>query len=119
MIFRKAIPRRTFLRGIGATVALPALDAMVPAFTRASAAEPVKRLSIVYVPNGRIMDQWTPTAVGDTFEPSRLLKPLAPFRDRFVVLSGLSQEPARALPGQQIGVHERPAGAYLTGVQAK
>jgi hypothetical protein len=119
MIFRKAIPRRTFLRGIGATVALPVLDAMVPAFTRASAAEPVRRLCIVYVPNGRIMDQWTPATVGDTFTPSRLLAPLAPFRDRFVVLSGLSQEPARALPGQQIGVHERPAGAYLTGVQAK
>jgi hypothetical protein len=117
MIFGKAIPRRTFLRGIGATVALPLLDAMVPAFARA--AEPAKRLAIVYVPNGRIMNQWTPTAVGGDFELTRLLQPLAKFRDRFVVLSGLSQEPARALPGQQIGVHERPAGAYLTGVQAK
>ena len=119
MIFKKAIPRRTFLRGIGAAVALPALDAMIPAFASASSREPVKRLCIVYVPNGRIMDDWTPATAGVDFELPRLLKPLAPHRDRFAVLTGLSQEQARALPGQQIGVHERPAGAYLTGVQPK
>ena len=119
MIFKKAIPRRTFLRGVGGTVTLPLLDAMIPAFASARAVEPAKRLCIVYVPNGRIMDQWTPAATGEDFELPRLLEPLAPFRDRFAVLSGLSQEQARALPGQQVGVHERPAGAYLTGVQPK
>ena len=119
MIFKKAIPRRTFLRGMGGTVALPLLDAMIPAFASAREVEPAKRLCIVYVPNGRIMDQWTPAAEGTDFELPRLLEPLAPFRDRFAVMSGLSQEQARALPGQQVGVHERPAGAYLTGVQPK
>jgi hypothetical protein len=104
---------------MGATVALPLLDAMIPAFASASTLKPVKRLAIVYVPNGRIMDQWTPAAVGTDFSLPPLLQPLAPFRDRFAVLSGLSQEPARALPGEQVGVHERPAGAYLTGVQPK
>ena len=80
MIFKKAIPRRTFLRGIGAAVALPALDAMIPAFASASSLAPVKRLCVVYVPNGRIMDDWTAATVGVDFELPRLLKPLAPHR---------------------------------------
>ncbi len=117
--FGKSVPRRTFLRGAGITMALPLLDAMIPAFAQGSAAQPVKRLSIVYLPNGRIMDRWTPTTVGTGFELPPLLEPLAPFRDRFAILSGLSQEPARVLPGQPVGVHERPLGAYLTGVRPR
>ena len=74
----------------------------------------MKRLAIVYVPNGRIMNQWTPAAVGDDFELTPLLKPLATFRDRFVVLSGLSQEP-RGAAGPAGRRARAPAGAYLTG----
>ena len=101
MIFKKAIPRRAFLRGIGATIALPMLDAMVPAF--ASSAEvavksPV-RLGIVYVPNGMWpMEKWTPKAEGADFEFTPTLAPLAPYRDRLLVLSGLAQK--EALPSK-------------------
>lgn len=92
MVFKKAIPRRTFLRGIGATVALPLLDGMVPAMaaTRQTAANPVSRLSIVYAANGMIMNKWTPATEGTGFELTPILEPLAPFRDRMLVLSGLT-----------------------------
>ena len=117
MIFKKAIPRRTFLRGIGATLALPLLDGMLPAF--AAPEKPVRRLSIVYTPNGRIMEQWTPAAEGTNFDLPLLLQPLAPFRDRLLVLTGLNLNIAKARPGEEVGVHERPCGAYLTGVHPK
>jgi hypothetical protein len=117
MIFKTAIPRRTFLRGIGTTLALPLLDAMTPAM--AAPGKPVRRLSIVYVPNGRIMQQWTPKAEGTDFELPLLLQPLAPFRDRLLVVSGLCLNIAKAWPGEEVGVHERPCGAYLTGVHPK
>jgi hypothetical protein len=116
MIFKKNIPRRTFIRGIGATLAMPLLDAMVPAF---GAPPKVKRLSIVYVPNGRIMQQWTPKAEGANFELPLLLEPFAPFRDQLLVLTGLALNIAKARPGEEVGVHERPCGAYLTGVHPK
>jgi hypothetical protein len=117
MIFKKAIPRRTFLRGMGTTLALPLLDGMTPAF--AAAVKPVKRMAFVYVPNGRIMEDWTPAATGGDFVLPRVLEPLAPVRDRFVILTGLSQKYAIAAPGEEVGVHERPCGAYLTGVHPK
>jgi Protein of unknown function (DUF1552) len=116
MIFKKTIPRRTFIRGIGATLALPLLDAMVPAF---GAPTKVKRLSIVYVPNGRIMQQWTPKAEGTAFDLPLLLEPFAPFQDQLLVLTGLALNIAKARPGEEVGVHERPCGAYLTGVHPK
>ena len=70
LITRKAIPRRTVLRGIGATLALPLLDAMVPALTalRKTPARPVTRFGVMYVPNGMVMEQWTPAAEGAGFE---------------------------------------------------
>jgi hypothetical protein len=117
MVFKKAIPRRTFLKGLGTTLALPLLDGMIPALTAAE--NPVKRLSIVYVPNGRIMDRWTPKTLGTDFELPLLLQPFAPFRDRLLVLSGLNLNIAKAWPGEEVGVHERPCGAYLTGVHPK
>lgn len=118
MIFKKAIPRRTFLRGLGATVALPLLDGMVPAFASSldSTSTPPVRLSIVYMPNGSIMDKWTPAAEGSAFQFSPILEPLAPFRDRLLVLSGLHNRPAEPLPGETAGGHARPAASYLTGV---
>ncbi len=122
MIFKKAIPRRTFLRGMGATLALPLLEGMVPAFaTSAEAAvtEPV-RLGIVYAPNGMWpMEQWTPKAEGPGFELTPTLEPLAPFRDRLLVLSGLCQKEAFAAPGEGSQDHSRAAGTFLTGIRVK
>ena len=70
IIFKKALPRRTFLRGVGAAVALPLLDSMIPALdaTRALAAQPARRLGVVYVPNGMAMRSWTPATEGAGFE---------------------------------------------------
>ncbi|MCY4120561.1 MAG: DUF1552 domain-containing protein, partial [Acidobacteria bacterium] len=94
MISRKALPRRTVLRGIGATLALPLLDGMVPALTALSrtAAKPVRRLGVVYVPNGIVMEQWTPATAGAEFEITPILQPLERFRDRLLVVSGLSNK---------------------------
>ncbi len=118
MIFKKAIPRRTFLRGMGATLALPLLDGMVPAFagTMDAAAKPSARFSVVYCPNGQIMDQWTPAKEGSAFELPSILKPLAPFRDRMLVLSGLNHNSADPLPGEGVDApHERAGATFLTG----
>src|SRR5207244_13318235 len=112
MIFKKAIPRRTFIRGAGATLALPLLDGMIPAF--AAPAKPVKRFSVVYVPNGRIMDKWTPAKEGTDFELPLLLEPFAPFRDRLLVVTGLTLNVAKHAPCEEVAVPERPSGAYLT-----
>jgi hypothetical protein len=121
MIFKKAIPRRTFLRGAGTALALPLLDSMVPAFAAATdttAMTPL-RLSNVYVANGRIMNRWVPKTEGAGYEMTPTLEPLAGFRDQFVVLSGLNIKAADARPGEPGGVHARPAGAYLTGIHPK
>ena len=93
IVTKKAIPRRTILRGLGAAVALPLLDSMVPAFTALAktAARPIKRFGVVYLPNGVIIDKWTPAAEGAGFEFTPILKPLEPFRDRMLVLTGLTQ----------------------------
>jgi hypothetical protein len=121
MITRKAIPRRTVLRGLGTALALPLLDGMVPALTalRASAAKARIRLGIVYVPHGAVMANWTPAAEGTSFELSPILQPLAPFRDRLVILTGLDNKPAQALQGEPAGGHGRIGAAFLTGVHAK
>ncbi len=121
MITKTHLPRRTFLRGVGATLALPLLDGMVPAFTplRLSAAAPVKRLGVVYVPNGVLMDQWTPDATGAAFELKPVMESLAPYRDRLIVLGGLANKHGDALPGEGAGDHARAAGAFLTGVHPK
>ena len=89
-ITKMSLPRRTFLQGVGATVALPFLEAMVPALTPAAKAATVSplRFGAVYVPHGAIMDQWTPTG-GRGFEFTPILKPLEPLRDRVNVVSGL------------------------------
>ena len=116
MNFKKAIPRRTFLRGAGVTLALPLLDAMVPAFApRANAAaNPAIRMGFVYVPNGIVMDHWAPAAEGP-LQMTPTLEPLTPFRDSLLVLSQLDQSAANSVPGETGGVHTRPCGAYLTG----
>ncbi len=116
IVTRKSLPRRTFLRGMGVALALPMLDAMTPALT--PAAKPVVRLGFVYVPNGVIMDKWTPVAEGANFEFKSTLKSLEPFRERLLVLSGLAQVQGRAL-GDGAGDHARAGATFLTGVHPK
>jgi hypothetical protein len=118
LLTKKAISRRTILRGAGAALALPWLDAMQPALSAASTAPRPRRLAFVYVPNGIIMDHWTPAADGSGFELTPLLEPLAPYRDRLLVLSGLAQKNGRAL-GDGPGDHARAAASYLTGFHPK
>jgi Protein of unknown function (DUF1552) len=117
-IFRRHLARRTFLRGAGATLALPFLDAMRPAFARAASVASPVRLSFAYVPNGIIMPDWTPAADGSAYAFTRILKPLEPLRDDVLVLSGLAHNNANDL-GDGPGDHARAAACFLTGVHAK
>jgi hypothetical protein len=114
-ITKKHIPRRTFLRGVGATLALPLLDAMVPARTllAQTAANPQRRLGFVYFPNGAVMDQWIPAQSGSNIQLSPILKCLEPYQNQAVVVGNL----ARA--GTTIGDHAVAAAGWLTGVYAK
>ena len=113
-ITRKAIPRRTVLRGLGASLALPLLDGMVPAFAaiRNTAAAPVKRLGVVYVPNGMMMNHWTPRTEGAGFDFPTVMKPLEPLRRHVQVLSGM-----HGVDGE--GPHARSSTRFLSGVGAK
>ena len=121
MITKKCLPRRSFLRGFGASVALPLLDSMVPALTaqELTAAKPVKRLGIIYVPNGVFMDNWIPPETGSNFSLPSSMAPLASFQDQMLVVTGLSNKMGDAWPGEGAGDHARAAGAYLTGVHPK
>ncbi len=114
IITKKAIPRRTMLRGLGACVALPLLDGMVPALTALSRtpAAPVRRLGVVYVPNGMMMDHWTPQVEGAGFDFPTILQPLERFRDSVQVLSGMHGVDAE-------GPHARASTRFLTGVASK
>jgi hypothetical protein len=114
-ISRLALPRRTFLRGLGVALGLPLLDSMVPALT-AMATTPANvkpRLGFVYVPHGVIMDEWTPKAAGSGFDFTPILKPLEPFRSSVTVVSNLSA------PSQNTGSHAAAAGSWLTGIAPK
>jgi hypothetical protein len=114
----KRLPRRTFLRGLGAAIGLPILDAMTPAFARKAARRFPCRMAFVYVPNGVDMANWVPQDVGKNFELPRILAPLKPYRDHLLVLSGLTQNGGRAL-GDGPGDHARAAASYLTGVHPR
>jgi len=117
VITRKSIPRRTFLRGTGAVLALPVLDAMTPALA-AETKRPV-RMSFIEVPNGIMMDKWMPATEGADFALTPVLEPLAQFRDRMLVLSGLDQQQSAALGFEIAGDHPRACTAWLTGAHAK
>jgi uncharacterized protein DUF1552 len=109
IVTKKSLSRRTVLRGLGASIALPLLDGMMPAFTRSvKAASPIHRLSIVYVPNGIVMSEWTPAADGSVLEITPILQPLAGFRDRLVVVSGLRNGPPN------YAVHGAASTRFLT-----
>ena len=114
MITKKALPRRTVLRGLGATLALPLLDGMVPALSaiRNTPAAGMRRFGVLYVPNGMAMEYWTPKSAGTAFEFSPILKPMAPHRDRTLVLSGLH-------PGVGGGAHAGASTKFLTGVPGR
>ena len=113
---KKALSRRAMLRGLGAAVALPALDAMLPAMSRAP--EPLLRMGFVYVPNGIIMGQWTPVVEGADWALTPTLGPLGALRSQTLLLTGLAQRNGRAL-GDGPGDHARAAASYLTGFHPK
>jgi hypothetical protein len=121
IVTKKHLPRRTFLRGLGVTLALPLLDGMLPAFAspRTTAAMRARRFGAIYVPNGVEMRAWTPAVEGTGFELTPVLSPLAPFRDQMVVMSGLCDKVAVPLPGEGIGDHARASSTWLTGVRVK
>jgi hypothetical protein len=108
-ITNMSLPRRTVLRGLGATLALPWLEAMVPAFSRRglAAAKPAHRFQAFYVPNGMAMEYWTPKGEGTGFELSPILEPLAAYRDQMLVLSGLK--------ASWNYIHAGASGSFLTG----
>jgi hypothetical protein len=114
-ITKRALPRRTFLRGMGATVALPMLDAMAPALSAATAAPP--RLGFLYVSNGVIQEQWNPATTGKAFEFTPILKPLEPLREHLNILSGLAHLQADTF-GDGTGDHPRASAVWLSGVHA-
>src|SRR5262245_21099582 len=115
IITRKAIPRRTVLRGLGATVALPLLDGMVPALTTLAQtpARPINRFGVMYVVNGMIMENWTPATEGATYELTPTLAALAPYRDQVSILTGLACVPTPGRPG---GAHAKASTRFLTDV---
>src|ERR1700704_4352087 len=114
-ITKTSLARRTFLRGMGAAVSLPLLEAMVPAYTALAKtpANPGTRFGAVFFPNGAIVEAWNPKAEGEGFEFSPILKPLEPFRESMVVVSNLTRA------GTTAGDHAVSAAGWLTGVYAK
>jgi hypothetical protein len=114
---KKHLPRRTVLRGLGAAVALPLLDSMLPAQTpiAKTAAKARQRLSCIYVPHGATMDKWTPAAEGSSFEFTEILTPLDKFRDRICVVSNLGHAQAAGIGSDAGADHARSAAVYLSG----
>jgi hypothetical protein len=110
-IAKRHIPRRTFLRGLGASVSLPLLDAMVPAATALAqtAAAPNPRMGFFYFPHGAVMDHWTPASTGRQFELPQILAPLAAHRDQMTIVSGLRNKAAEGA-----GVHAVNPGTWLS-----
>ncbi|MDX1562719.1 MAG: DUF1552 domain-containing protein [Gammaproteobacteria bacterium] len=123
IITKRSLPRRTFLRGAGAAIGLPLLDAMVPALAQAPAAP--KRLGFVYLPNGVAknftgIDYWTPAGTGRDFELSPILAPLAAYKDRLTVITGLAQKVAEANDEDgATGDHTKATASWLTGTRCK
>ena len=125
-ITKRALPRRTFLRGAGVALALPLLDAMVPALSALAdtPAAVASRLGFIYMPNGVAknssgIDYWTPPTEGRNFQMSQILAPLEPFRERLLVVSGLDQNQAEAGNDGASGDHTRGTSSWLTGVYPK
>ena len=115
IITKKYLPRRTFLRGAGISLALPLLDAMIPALRaeRLTAAAPVRRLGFVFYTLGVDEARWRPQGAGADYKLSEALMPLAPHKDKFIVLTGLSSDPDRT----KAGFHDRALASFMTGVE--
>jgi hypothetical protein len=123
ILTKKSIARRSFLRGLGTTLALPLLDAMVPPLMNAAelvASKSPVRMGFAYVPNGiiNLKGEWKPATTGTGFEFASTMKALEPYRDRLIVFSGLTQNGGRAL-GDGAGDHARAGATWLTGVHPK
>ncbi len=122
LLTKKSLPRRRFLKGVGATIGLPLLDAMTPALAQAVA--PPQRISFIYMPNGVALNfsginYWTPRGTGTDFALSPILTPLAPYRDRLSIVSGLAHHEADAHDDGANGDHTRSVASWLTGVHCK
>src|SRR5947207_11499966 len=119
VVTRMHLSRRTVLRGLGASLALPLLDSMVPALTalEKTAAGPVRRFGVFYVPNGMSMPYWFPKAPGPLAELPPTLRSLQELKDRVLLMGGLADEAANLVKGG--GDHARSAGTFLTGVPFK
>ncbi len=115
ILTKKALHRRTFLRGAGVTLALPFLDAMVPALGAAAVSKRPLRVSCIYVPQGVTQADWMPKGLGKDFTFSPILKPLESFREYLLILDGLDNRPADA-EGDGAGDHARAGTAWLSGV---
>ena len=115
IITNRVVSRRTVLRGLGAMLALPVLDAMVPALSALgkTPAKPINRLGVMYIPNGMIMNKWTPLLDGAAFELTPTLSSLAPYRDQLLVLSNLACVPTPGRPG---GAHAKASTRFLTDI---
>ena len=112
----KHLSRRTLLQGMGSTIALPMLDAMRPAFAGPTSVKQARRIAVVYVPNGIVMNQWTPTGSGAEYEFTRILKPLETFRNDITLVSGLANLAATKAKG---GGHAKASGSFLSGTPPK
>src|SRR5205814_7246930 len=117
IVSKTSLPRRAVLRGLGASLALPLLDSMIPAFTAiaATSARPTLRFGVVYVPNGMVMPEWTPKTEGAGFEFLAAMKPLEAHRDQLLVLTGLASTPP-ASDRSGAGVHARASTRFLTDI---
>jgi len=121
IVTKKHLSRRTVLRGIGASLALPLLDGMVPALTALgnTAAAGARRLGVIYTPNGMNMPRWLPKGEGSAFELSPTLEILAPFKEQLLVLSGFADKYGWPQADEGTGDHARAAATFLTGVHIK
>ncbi len=112
---QKHLSRRTLLRGAGISLGLPLLDAMIPALSaeRLTAAAPVRRMGFIIYPMGVDQDRWKPKGDGASYVMNEGMAPLAPFRDKMIVFTGLSSDPDRS----KAGFHDRALASFLTGVE--
>ncbi|HEV8060423.1 MAG TPA: DUF1552 domain-containing protein, partial [Gemmataceae bacterium] len=118
MTTKSPISRRTVLRGVGAAVALPWLEALAPPVLANAPAAAPRRMAFIYVPNGVILPDWTPKTEGPDFALPSILEPMAPYKQDMMVISGLTCDKARA-NGDGAGDHARASAAFLTGTQAR
>jgi len=112
VIFKKTMPRRTFLRGIGAAISMPMLSAMMPAMATLAEGKMPLRVGYVYTPNGIIREQWRPASRGTNFEMTNILKNWEPFRDKVLVLSNMNNGASETVDG-----HVGGSSMFLTGVE--